>query len=117
VSTVGSYNASAPLSGSGPWIMHMVAFKALSGGGTTDSSPPTAPSNLLATAAGSGGASLTWTASSDKVGVTNYLIDRCQGLGCTTFAQIATSTTPTYNDAGLLPSTSYSYRTRATDAA
>jgi hypothetical protein len=117
VSTVGSYNASAPLNRSGPWIMQMVAFKALSGGGTTDSSPPTAPSNLLATAAGSGGASLTWTASSDNVGVTNYLLERCQGPGCTTFAQISTSTTTTYADAGLSSNTSYSYRTRATDAA
>lgn len=117
VSTVGSYSATAPLNKSGPWIMQMVAFKALSGGGTTDSSPPTAPSNLLATAAGSGGVSLTWTASSDNVGVTNYLIERCQGPGCTAFAQIATTTTTTYADAGLSSNTSYSYRTRATDAA
>ena len=116
VTTAGSYSATALLSRSGPWIMQMVAFKAAVGG-PADSSPPTAPSNLLATAAGSGGASLTWTASFDTVGVTNYLIERCQGPGCSTFAQIATSTTTTYNDAGLSPNTSYSYRTRATDAA
>jgi chitodextrinase len=116
VSAVGSYHATAPLFSSGPWIMQMVAFKAASGG-TGDSTPPTAPSNLLATAGGPGGINLSWTASSDNVGVTSYLIERCQGLGCTTFAQVATSPTTTFSDAGLLPSTSYDYRTRATDAA
>jgi hypothetical protein len=28
VSIIGSYNASAPLNGAGPWVMQMVAFKA-----------------------------------------------------------------------------------------
>jgi hypothetical protein len=28
VTTTGSYNATAPLTSSGPWIMQMVAFKA-----------------------------------------------------------------------------------------
>lgn len=116
VTTAGSYSASAPLSSAGPWIMQMVAFKAASGG-TVDSIPPTAPSNLLATAAGSGGINLSWTASSDNVGVTGYLVERCQGAGCTTFTQVATSTATTFADAGLLPGTSYNYRTRATDAA
>jgi chitodextrinase len=116
VTTAGSYSATAPLSRSGPWIMQMVAFKAASGA-AADSSPPTAPSNLLATSAGSGGINLSWTASSDNVGVTNYLIQRCQGPGCTTFAQVATSTTTTFSDAGLLPNTSYDYQVRATDAA
>jgi len=116
VTTAGSYSASAPLSSAGPWIMQMVAFKAASGG-TVDSSPPTNPSNLLATAAGTGGINLSWTASSDNVGVTNYLIERCQGAGCTAFAPVATSTSTTFVDAGLLPGTNYSYQTRATDAA
>src|SRR5206468_6317552 len=57
------------------------------------------------------------TASSDNVGVTNYLVERCQGSGCTTFAQVGTATTITYNDTGLPASTSYVYRVRATDAA
>lgn len=116
VTTAGSYSASAPLSSAGPSIMQMVAFKAASGG-AVDSSPPTNPSNLLASAAGTGGINLSWTGSSDNMGVTNYLIERCQGAGCTTFAQVATSTVTTFANAGLLSGTSYSYRTRATDAA
>src|SRR6266705_124701 len=116
VSAVGSYSATAPINITGGWVMQMVAFKAASGG-TVDSSPPTNPSNLLATAAGTGGINLSWTASSDNVGVTNYLIERCQGSGCSSFAQVATSSTTTFSDTGLLSSTSYSYQVRATDAA
>jgi chitodextrinase len=96
--------------------MQMVAFKAASGG-VVDSSPPTNPGNLLALAAGVGGMSLTWNASTDNVGVTNYLIERCQGPGCSSFAQVGTSPTATFSDTGLLASTSYSYQVRATDAA
>jgi chitodextrinase len=117
VTAIGTYSATAPLSSAGPWIMQMVAFKAASGGGTSDTTPPTAPSNLLATANGSGSINLTWTASTDNVGVTNYFIERCQGSGCTSFAQVATSTATAYSDTGLLAGTSYSYRVRATDAA
>jgi chitodextrinase len=86
-------------------------------GGSGDTQPPTAPSNLTATAASSSQINLSWTASSDNVGVTGYLVERCQGAGCTSFAQIATSTGTTYNDTGLGANTSYSYRVRATDAA
>ena len=53
----------------------------------------------------------------DDVGVTGYLIERCQGAGCTVFAQVGTAPGPAFNDSGLFPSTSYSYRVRATDGA
>src|SRR6185437_5453180 len=101
VTTVGSYSGSAPLSSAGSWIMQMVAFKAASGGGTSDTSPPTSPSNLLATANGANSINLAWTASTDNVGVNNYLVERCQGTGCTSFAQVGTSTGTTYSDTGL----------------
>jgi hypothetical protein len=51
------------------------------------------------------------------VGVTGYRIERCQGAGCTSFAQIATASGTTYSNTGLTGATSYSYRVRATDAA
>jgi chitodextrinase len=114
VSAVGSYSATAPISPSGTWIMQMAAFKAAGG---ADTSPPTAPSGLTATTASSTQINLTWTASTDNVGVTGYLVERCQGSGCTSFAQIATPTTTSYNDTGLPAATSYMYRVRATDAA
>jgi len=82
-----------------------------------DTTPPTAPSNLTATAVGAGQINLGWTASTDNVGVTGYRVERCSGAGCSNFAQIATPTGTTYNDTtNLQPSTSYSYRVRAVDA-
>ena len=60
---------------------------------------------------------VSWTPSTDNVGVTAYRIERCQGSGCTAFAQIGTATTTSYSNTGLAGTTSYSYRVRATDAA
>jgi chitodextrinase len=82
-----------------------------------DTTPPSAPTNLTATAASSSQINLSWTASTDNVGVTGYKVERCSGVGCSNFAQIAAPTTTTFNDTGLTASTSYSYRVRATDAA
>jgi fibronectin type 3 domain-containing protein len=85
---------------------------------TVDTQPPTAPTNLSASAASSSQINLSWTASTDNVGVTGYDVERCQGAGCANFAQIAVlGAVTTFNDTGLTPSTSYSYRIRATDAA
>jgi len=85
---------------------------------TSDTQAPTAPSNLSATASSSSQIGLTWTASTDNVGVTGYRVERCSGASCTTFAQIATTTgATTFSDTGLTASTSYSYRVRANDAA
>ena len=39
-----------------------------------------------------------WTASTDNVGVTGYRVERCQGAGCTSFAQIATPAGTTYSE-------------------
>src|SRR5271165_3315280 len=82
-----------------------------------DTTPPTAPTNLTATAASTTQINLSWTASTDNVGVTGYKVERCSGAACANFAQIATPTTTTFNDTGLTASTSYSYRVRANDAA
>ena len=115
VAATGAYSATAPISPSGKWIMQMVAFRTPVSGG--DTQPPTAPTNLAATAAGMNQINLGWTASTDNVGVTGYLVERCQGAACNNFVQIGTTTGTTYNDTGLTASTSYSYRVRATDAA
>jgi len=87
------------------------------GGSTSDTTPPTAPSNLTATPVGTAASSLAWAQSTDNVGVTGYLLERCPGSGCSNFAQIAISSSLFFNDSGLQPSTAYSYRVRATDAA
>jgi chitodextrinase len=83
---------------------------------TNDTQPPTAPGNLQANAAGTQVA-LTWNASTDNTGVSTYLIERCQGTGCSNFTQVATASQTNYTDTGLTASTTYSYRVRAVDAA
>ena len=52
--------------------------------------PPTAPGTLTATVVSGSEIDLAWGAATDNVGVTGYLVERCQGAGCSTFAQIAT---------------------------
>jgi glucose/arabinose dehydrogenase/fibronectin type 3 domain-containing protein len=83
----------------------------------TDTTKPSAPTNLAAAVQSPSSINLSWTASTDNVGVTGYRVERCQGSGCTTWAQIATPTTTSFSDAGLLASTTYRYRVRAADAA
>jgi chitodextrinase len=82
-----------------------------------DTTPPSAPTGLTATAASPTQVTLAWTASTDNVGVTGYRVERCQGAGCTNFAQVGTPTATSYSDTGLSPSTTYRYRVRAADAA
>ena len=84
---------------------------------TPDTQPPTAPSSPTATAPSTSQINLSWTASTDNVGVTGYFIERCQGAGCTLFFRVAVSTGTTYSDTGLSADTTYEYRVRATDAA
>jgi chitodextrinase len=84
---------------------------------TPDTQPPTAPSSLTATAASTSQINLSWTASTDNVGVTGYFIERCTGAGCTSFFRVAVATGTTYSDTGLGPDSTFEYRVRATDAA
>ncbi|MEP7310457.1 MAG: LamG-like jellyroll fold domain-containing protein, partial [Acidobacteriota bacterium] len=83
----------------------------------SDTQAPTAPTTLTVSAVSTTQLALTWAASTDNVGVTGYRIERCAGAGCTTFSQVGTATAASYSDAGLVASTSYTYRVRATDAA
>jgi hypothetical protein len=76
VTTTGSYSATAPASGS--WVMQMVAFRTPISG--ADTQPPTAPSNLTATAISGSQINLSWTASTDNVGVTGYRVERSPAI-------------------------------------
>ncbi len=116
VAATGSYSASSTQTVANWWVMQQAAFRA-AGSGSADTTPPSAPGALTATAASSTQINLAWSAATDNVGVTGYLIERCQGAACSNFAQIGTSTTTSYNNSGLTASSSYSYRVRAIDAA
>ncbi len=84
---------------------------------TLDTEAPTVPSNLAAVGTSTTQINLNWTASTDNVGVTGYRVERCQGVGCSNFAQVATPTGTSFADAGLTAETTYRYRVRAVDAA
>lgn len=86
-------------------------------GSGSDITPPSVPGNLTATATSITQISLTWSASTDNVGVTGYRVERCQGAGCSNFTQIATPATTSFADSGLIQGTTYQYRVRAADAA
>src|SRR5207249_4273560 len=82
-----------------------------------DASAPTAPSALSATAVSGGQINLAWTASTDNVGVAGYRVERCQGVNCSNFAEIAQPSGTSFSNTGLTAATSYSYRVRAADLA
>ncbi|MBN3526998.1 lytic polysaccharide monooxygenase [Paenibacillus apiarius] len=82
------------------------------GGAPVDTSPPTAPTNLAVSNIGSNRATLSWSASTDNVGVTGYKIYRGSSLAATT-----NGTSLSYNLIGLTANTAYTYTVRAVDAA
>lgn len=77
---------------------------------TADTEDPTAPTSLVASNTTQTTTDLSWTASTDNVGVTSYTI--YQGG-----SEIGTSATTSFNVTGLTASTSYSFTVRANDAA
>ncbi len=81
-----------------------------------DVQSPTAPGSLAA-ASSVGQVNVNWAASSDNVGVTGYFVERCQGAGCSVFAQLASTPTAAFTDTAVTMGSIYGYRARATDAA
>ncbi len=85
---------------------------------TTDTIPPTTPTNLTATVISSSQINLSWTASTDNSGtVAGYNIYRCEGINCTPTTLIDTSSTNSYSDTGLTQSTTYVYAVSSYDEA
>ena len=76
-----------------------------------DTTAPTTPTGLIATAASTSQINLTWTASTDNVGVTGYRVYR-NGTLLTTLGNVTN-----YQNTGLTASTTYSYTVQAIDAA
>jgi hypothetical protein len=72
---------------------------------------------LNATAVSTSEIDLGWVAATSDVGVTSYLVERCQGADCSSFEQFGTATDTALSDSGLAAGTTYSYRVRAADLA
>ena len=107
----------APLSGAGAWVMQMAAFKAAVLERRHAGRRPRRRT-WSATAASMSQINLTWTAATDNVAVTSYLVERCAGRRLLELRadrhrrRRRRSTTP-----GCCRRPRYSYRVRASDAA
>jgi chitodextrinase len=87
------------------------SFSISSGAGPNpDGTPPTAPTNLVATPMANDRVDLAWEASTDGVGVDHYTVFR---------DGVAVGSTPgtSFSDGSLTPGTTYSYTVRAYDLA
>lgn len=82
---------------------------------TVDTQAPSAPTNVKATAIGKDQVNVSWTASTDNVGVSAYDVYRM--TGSITAAKVATVTTTSYGDTGLSANTRYTYYIIARDVA
>jgi SPP1 family predicted phage head-tail adaptor len=92
------------------WELTASASETSTPGAASDTTAPTVPTNLAAAAVSNTAINLSWTASTDAIGVTGYNIYR-DGL------LIDSSTTTSYADTGLTDATLYSYQVTAFDAA
>ena len=80
------------------------------GAAVADTQAPTAPSSLASSNVAQTTLTLSWTASTDNVGVTGY--DVYQGA-----TKLTTVTTTSYNVTGLTANTAYTFSVKAKDAA
>jgi len=82
------------------------------GGNSGDTTAPTAPTGLAATAVNSNSVTLSWNASSDNVGVTGYRVYNGSNLVGT-----VSGSTLSHTVTGLNANTSYTFTVRAVDGA
>ncbi len=78
--------------------------------GPPDTTPPSVPTGLTASASSGSTVGLAWNASVDNVGVVSYAVFRDGSA-------IGATPTTSFSDTGLLPSTTYTYAVSANDAA
>ena len=86
----------------------------------TTAGAPNSPSDLTATVQTGSQVRLSWT--DNATNETGFVIERCAGVGCTGFAQIAApgsksgTGTVTYTDTGVVAGNTYLYRVKAVNA-
>jgi chitodextrinase len=83
---------------------------ATAGSGGGDTTAPSTPTNLAVTGVTGSSASLSWSPSTDNVGVAGYRVYR-------NGSQVGTASGTTFTDTGLSASTNYTYTVAAYDAA
>lgn len=107
------FNASA----GGNFSGSSVAEANTGGTGPVDTLPPTPPGNFTANMVSAVQIDLSWTASTDNIGVVGYAIKRCRGAGCVDYKTIATvaASATSYSDFGLESGIAYRYKIQAID--
>jgi beta-glucanase (GH16 family) len=100
----------ATVSGVPMLVDYVAVYQSGGGGGGGDTSAPSVPANLAVTGTTSSSASLSWSASSDNVGVAGYDVFRNGTLATSVSGTSATV-------GGLAASTTYQFTVRARDAA
>jgi hypothetical protein len=75
-----------------------------------DTQPPSVPTGLTQGAVTTNSVTLSWTASTDNVGVARYEVQRNGGV-------VGSPTGTSFTDSGLTPGVSYGYTVKAVDAA
>lgn len=80
--------------------------------GGTDGQAPTTPTDVLSQPIAFDTVEISWSASTDNIGVSGYAVSRDDGSGMT---QIGTSPTTTFLDRPLQPATTYTYVIEALD--
>lgn len=76
----------------------------------SDTTPPSAPQNLAATPTNSSTVNLSWSQSTDNVGVAGYKVYRDN-------TEIGTSAVPSFTDTSVVKGTTYNYTIKAYDSA
>ncbi len=114
--TVYNYRIRA-FDGAGNFGGYSPTASATTSGQAGDQTAPSTPSTINASAVSPSQISLSWGAATDNVGVFGYRIERSTGAGSSSFVEIASATTTSFNDSGLNSGTIYNYRVRAVDAA
>jgi endoglucanase len=110
-----SLDHQVPLGGTGSTTGISLAERYAGGGTGGDTAAPSTPGQPTASNITATGVSLSWTASTDNVGVASYEVLRATGSGAP--AVVATVSRNSYAATGLTGGTTYTFSVRARDAA
>ncbi|HEX2782817.1 MAG TPA: LamG-like jellyroll fold domain-containing protein [Ilumatobacteraceae bacterium] len=104
----GSISSTWTMSGTNHAMAQVVSFRPASA--VSDIEAPSVPANLQGSAASPNQVNLSWSASTDNIGVAGYSVYR-------NGTQVATAASTSFQDSGLTQGTTYTYAVSAYDAA
>jgi hypothetical protein len=110
--TAQPYTVTWTLGGSAGWSAHAIALREAA----PDTQAPTVPQGLNCTGQTTSTIACTWSASTDNVAVTDYILERSPA-GCASFATISVPIVTGYTDTSLPTNTPFCYRVSARDPA